>query len=218
MREIFIVGYQNYDFVKSLIVGEIEFLDCEIDLKPFGSLVFTSKNAIKALAWLGQKYPKMQCWRELPSYVIGEGSAKEVLKQGGKIEWIASDFHSEIFIKELLPRLKGKNSLYLRAKEIISQLDQKLQSQGIQLTSKIIYRSKIKNIDDDKPPKDSILFFTSPSAYRFFVQHFSWDESYCAVALGKSTFVSFDAKIQKIISPVQGIKKSIEYFKKGFLI
>lgn len=216
MREIFIVGYQNYDFAKSLVVGEIEFLDCEIDLKPFDALVFTSKNAIKALAWLGQKYPKMQCWKELPSYVIGEGSAKEVLNQGGKIEWIASDFHSEIFIKELFPRLKGKNSLYLRAKEIISQLDQKLQVQGIQLTSKIIYQSKIKSLNHQKPPKDSILLFTSPSAYHFFIQHFIWDESYLAVALGKSTFASFDAKIQKILSPVQGIQKSIETLKKHF--
>lgn len=216
MREIFIVGYQNYDFAKSLVVGEIEFLDCKIDLGVFDCLIFTSKNAIKALVWLAQKYPQMQCWKELPSFVIGEGSAKEVLKQGGKIEWIASDFHSETFIQELLPRLKDKNSLYLRAKEIVSQLDQKLQAQGIKLSSKIVYQSKIKNLNANKPPKDSILLFTSPSAYRFFMQNFGWDESYLAVALGKTTFSSFDVKIQKILSPLQGIKASIEYLKKHF--
>lgn len=218
MREIFVVGYQNYDFVKSLVVGEIEFLNCEIDLEGFDYLIFTSKNAIKALVFLEQKYSHMRRWREIPSFVIGEGSAKEVLKHRGKVEWIASDFHSEAFIKELLPKLKGKKSLYLRAKEIVSFLDQKLQDRGINLISKIIYQSKIKSISDDKPPKDSILLFTSPSAYRFFIQNFGWDESYLAVALGKTTFASFDLNIQKIISPLQGIKKSIEYFKKGFLI
>lgn len=216
MREIFIVGYQDYDFAKSLVVGEIEFLDCEIDLRAFDCLIFTSKNAIKALASLEQKYPHMQAWRELPSFVIGEGSAKEILKHGGKIEWIASDFHSESFIKELLPKLKGKNPLYLRAKEIISQLDQKLQTQGIKLISKVIYQSKIKILNDEKPPKNCILLFTSPSAYRFFVQNFGWDESYLAVALGKTTLASFDTKIQKILSPLQGIQKSIEYLKKHF--
>lgn len=215
-REICVVGYENYDFAKSLIVGEIDFLDYKIDLGAFDCLIFTSKNAVKALVFLTEKYPEMQGWKKIPSFVIGKGSAEEVLKQGGEIEWIASDFHSETFIKEILPKLKDKNSLYLRAKEIISQLDQKLQIQGIRLTSKVVYQSKIKHSNQDKPEKNCILLFTSPSAYRFFLQNFNWDPSYLAVALGKTTFASFDMQIQKMLSPVQGIRKSIEFLKKHF--
>lgn len=216
MQEIFVVGYEDYDFAKSLVVGEIQPIDFEFDLEQFDCLIFTSKNAIKVLAFLAGKYPQMQQWKTMPSFVIGKGSAEEILKQGGKLQYIASNFHSEIFIQELFPQVKDSNCLYLRAKEIISHLDCKLQNQGVQLTSKIIYQSKFKPLSCNRPPKNSILLFTAPSAYRFFLQNFDWDLSYRAIALGKTTFSSFENGIQKMLSPVQGIKKSVEFFRKYF--
>lgn len=216
MREIFIVGYQDYSFAKSLIVGEIEFLDREIPLEGLDALIFTSKNAIRALAFLAEKYPSMRTWKQIPSLLIGASSAQELTSYGGKVEWVSSDFHSHAFIEGLIPRLQGRYALYLRAREIASRLDHHLRSQGIKIASEIIYQSKPKAITQPPPPKDSVLLFTSPSTYRYFVQSFGWDDSYLAIALGKTTLASLDDGIQKMLSPMQGIQESILHLQEVF--
>lgn len=216
MREIIVVGYETYTFAKSLVVGEIDIFDLEIDLLNFDYLLFTSKHAIYALDSNAQKYPQMKIWKQIPSCVIGRGSAKALEKLGGNLAFIPSNFHAEAFIDEVIPLLRQKTSLYLRGESIVSNLDTKLQKIGVSLVSQIIYKSRCKsNISQiHKPNPDSILLFTSPSAFYFFRQFFIWDESYIAVALGKTTFQSFDPKIQKFLSPYQDIEKSVFYLKK----
>ncbi|WP_083986157.1 uroporphyrinogen-III synthase [Helicobacter enhydrae] len=90
-REVIIVGYQAYDFAPSLVVGQIRIYDFCLDFSRFDSLIFTSKNAVLALEKNAKKYPQMDVWRQLPSYVIGRGTQKEVLACGGRVEYIAQN-------------------------------------------------------------------------------------------------------------------------------
>ena len=43
----------------------------------------------------------------------------------------------------------------------------------------------------DKPSKNAIIIFTSPSTIRCFFENFIWDESYTAVAIGTATKTHF---------------------------
>lgn len=212
------MGYDTYDFVNSLIIGEIEFLDCVIDLQKFDSLIFTSKNAIKALNYNAQRYPHMGLWQKMPSFVIGAGSQKTLEDLGGSFASMPQDFHGKSMIKMLIPLLKNRSPLYLRAEHIVSNLDKELIKNHIALSSQVIYRSKLRFdlTAQEKPKQESILLFTAPSSYHFFCQTFTWDSSYLAIAMGKTTFASFGSGIQKLISPFQEIRKTVLYLKSQY--
>lgn len=218
MREVIVVGYQTYDFAKSLVVGEIVYEDFSLDLSDFDFLIFTSKNAILSLEYNTKKYPQMQSWKQIPSYVIGKGSAKVLEDLGGTLASLSPDAHGKEFASFLQNTLSPKSSLlYLRAKNIISNLDVILKERGLNLFSQIAYYSQSLPLpQEQKPNKDAVLLFTSPSSYRFFLQNFSWQEDYLAIALGKTTFECFDSKISKEISPIQDIKESAKLLQSRF--
>lgn len=212
MREIIVVGYQNYDFAKSLVVGEIIYKDFYLDLQDFTSLIFTSKNAIHSLQHNAFKYPQMQSWKKIPSYVIGKGSARVLQEFGGNLGAISPNFHGEEFVAFLKNLLNFDESLlYLRAENIVSNLDEKLIQSGFSLTSQIAYRSSPLTLSpSQRPSYGSVLLFTSPSAYKYFLNNFQWDKSYLAIALGQSTYKSFLQGINKEVSPTQDIAESIK--------
>lgn len=213
--DIVVVGYQAYDFAKSLVVGEIRFFDFEIDFEGVDCLIFTSKNAIFALNRNAKKHPKMQVWKEIPSYVIGKKSAKALGDLGGNVVYIGSNAHGKEFGEEILEALRDKRCVYIRGKEIVSNLDKNLTRGGIELASVVGYESCLNSsLSSSDAPKDgSYLLFTAPSTYRFFKNLFSWKENYVAVALGKTTFEFLDQGIKKILSPHQDIKKSVEFLQ-----
>lgn len=213
MREIIIVGYQSYDFAGSLIVGEVKYFDFHCDLSCFDALILTSKNALYALLKNAEKYPTMQEWVNLPSYVIGEGSAKAVLENGGNVKYIAKTSIGSEFAKELIPCLCDKNVFFPHAKRIVSNLDEILLSHHIKLTSQVAYEVLPKEEVFLAPKEGSILLFTSPSAYRFFIQKYPWKDSYTAVALGKTTLECFSSEIDCMLSPFQNIQKAFQYLQ-----
>ena len=217
MAKVIVVGYQNYDFAKSLVVGKIIHEDFCLDLKDFDGLLFTSKNAIFSLQNNAIKHPQMQLWKKIPSYVIGRGSAKTLEDLGGNLAYISSNAHGKEFANELSLLLDhGKKYVYFRAFEIVSNLDKDLESKGFCIHSIPSYRSIDSDIVQEIPPKGSILLFTSPSAYRFFTQKYPWDESYTAIALGKTTFHAFQSGIQAEVSPTQEIYKATLFLQERF--
>lgn len=217
MREVIIVGYQAYDFAKSLVVGEIVYEDFCLDLSDFDSLIFTSKNAILSLEYNAKKYPQMQSWKQIPSYVIGKGSAKVLQDLGGNLAHISTNAHGKEFAKELILCLdKKKKYAYFRACEIVSNLDKELRSADFHIDSIISYKTIPSSIYQEIPPKGSVLLFTSPSAYRFFLEKYSWDDSYRAIALGKTTYNAFHSEIQAEISPIQEIYKAVLSLQERF--
>lgn len=218
MREIIVVGYQDYDFAKSLVVGEIVYKDFCLDLREYEGLIFTSKNAILSLEYNAIKYPQMQIWKQIPSYVIGKGSAKCLRNLGGNLAYISPNSHGKEFATFLQNTLNPKSPLlYLRAEKIISNLDEILKQESFNLCSQISYHSQALSLPKCKQPsQDAVLLFTSPSAYHFFLQNFSWQKDYLAIALGKSTFECFDSEISKEISPIQDIKESIKLLQSRF--
>lgn len=212
MREIVLVGTRPSEEVKSLIVSGIRFEEIPGDvLEGRDSLIFTSRYAIAAIAQCAQDNPALAQWQEIPSYVIGGSSAKQLQKYGANIAFIGSDAHGSNFAKDLVQLLKGKAPLYMRARHIVSKLNETLLEAHIDLKECIAYANEPLQLDSTlKPESNSILIFTAPSSFIAFKQNFGWDPNYVAVAIGMTTFSAFDPEIMAFVSPTQSIDGCIE--------
>lgn len=212
MREIILVGTRQNKRVKSLIVNQIQFLPIQRDLSDITSLIFTSRYAILSLIDSAKVNLSLQDWYKLPSYVIGASSAKILKEHHANIAFIGSDAHGTSFAKEIIPLLQGQTPLYVRAKNIVSQLDELLLQAHIHIQQVIAYDNQPKTLDPSlKPEPNNILIFTSPSAYKSFVINFGWEDNYIAIAIGRTTFNSFDNGIRAFVSPTQTINGCIDF-------
>lgn len=199
-----------FNDVDNIVTNDIHFLDYDIDFDDVDALIFTSKNAIKSLLYNSNRLNNYK-WRMIDSFVFGKTSAKYLKDNGGKVVFVKSDGSGNDFAMELLDLLRNKKALYLRAKVVVSKLVHILESNDINISEKIVYESKIKNINPLlKPPPNSILIFSAPSVYKAFLANFSWDETYIAIAIGDTTLSSFSKDIVSVKSSKQTIESCIE--------
>ncbi|CBG40271.1 uroporphyrinogen-III synthase [Helicobacter mustelae] len=218
MRKIVLVSSKPHADVETLVVNEIEHLDMLDSLRElrgdFDALVLTSKNAAQSLQQNIKKYPQFEYLKKIPAYAIGESSAQTLGEHGFCVEYVGKDSHGSGFADEIIPMLRGKKVLYFRAKKIVSKLDERLQAARIILKQIVAYENKRNNTHIlPKPKPKSILIFTAPSHYLSFVQNFSWDGSYIAIAIGLTTFSVFDEEIEAFVSPRQDIQSCIHFAK-----
>lgn len=211
MRDIILIGSKEETNIKSLVVSEIELIEFSLNLNNIDALIFTSKYAITSIANNADRL-KDHSWKNIPSFVIGKSSADYLIKMGGTIEYIGEDSHGDGFANEIIPLLKNRNPLYVRAKKIVSHINEKLIHQKIKLHEIIGYENKVKKLDPKlAPTPNSILIFTAPSHYKAFLSNFKWDGSYIAIAIGMTTFGVFDAGVNAFVSPKQSIQDCIEF-------
>ena len=167
--------------IKHLQVCDIKFANFKLDGE-YDGIVITSKNAIKSLEF-NQICPNLKT----QIYAIGEASYEQAKEFGFENIYLAKNSHGREFGDEILPLLKGK-ILYLKAKETVSNLDENLLSNSVNLSVITAYENVNLDLDiSQKPPKNSVLIFTSPKNAESFVKNFGWDESYRAISIGKTT-------------------------------
>lgn len=94
--------------------------------------------------------------------------------------------------------LKDRKILYLRAKDIVGDLDIKLAKCSQNFTQIVAYESieVTQNLTDLED--NSVFIFTSPKNAKFFLKNYTWRDSFKAVAIGQST-----AEALKFISGVR---------------
>ncbi|RAX51721.1 hypothetical protein CCY99_08590 [Helicobacter sp. 16-1353] len=213
MRDIILIGSKKEPNVESLVVSEIELLPFPMNLKNIDALIFTSRYAITSIAENAKRLNDYS-WEEIPSFVIGQGSAEYLLEMGGKVEYIGKDSHGDGFANEIIPLLKNRYPLYVHAKKIVSHINEKLLQHKIKLSEVVAYENKVKKLDHRLAPKpNSILIFTAPSHYKAFLSNFKWDGSYIAIAIGMTTFGVFDMGVNAFVSPKQSIQVCIDFAK-----
>ncbi|MCI5969080.1 uroporphyrinogen-III synthase [Helicobacter sp.] len=176
-----------------LIILQTQFVEnLQEKLQACDSLIFTSKNAVYALKEnlesLKDSIALKQLWAQLPNFVIGQGSANALETLGLKADFIASRAYGDVFAQELIPLLRNKKPLFLRAKKIASNIPKILRENGIFLEEVIVYEN-ILNLLKNPPKlqKDSIIIFSAPSHIKAFLRNFTWESSFCALCIGKST-------------------------------
>ncbi len=177
---------------KALILNELCYYPLELDLTPFNALVFTSKNAVFSLLETLKHSPKLKMLQNIPAYALSEPTAKTLQDHYFKTAFIGKKAHGKEFAKEIIPLLKEKSVLYLRAKGIVSSLDAILLEHGINLKQAVVYENKLKHLTLSeqnalKPKEKSILIFTAISHAKAFLHYFEFLKNYTAISIGNTT-------------------------------
>ena len=205
MSKIYLLNEQKFYGVENLEVFEIEYLKFDLDLKKYDALVFTSKNAIFSLEENGIN------WKSTPSYVIAPKTADIAKKFGANIAFIGFSGHGNDFANELIPYLKNKKTLYIRALKTVSNLTNILKENGIDIDEIISYKTSCNKQEEKKAlDKNSTIIFTSPSSVECFFKKYSWEDSFKAIAIGKTTALYLPKNIKCEISSLTSVEECVK--------
>lgn len=204
MSKIYLLNEQKFDGVENLEVFEIEYLKFDLDLKKYDALVFTSKNAIFSLEENGIN------WKSTPSYVIAPKTADIAKEFGANIAFIGFSGHGNDFANELIPYLKNKKTLYIRALKTVSNLTNILKENGIDIDEIISYKTSCNKQERKALDKNSTIIFTSPSSVECFFKKYSWEDSFKAIAIGKTTALYLPKNIKCEISSLTSVEECVK--------
>jgi len=155
-----------------------------IDFSQSDTLIFTSKQAVVTADKIDSS------WKNYPCIAIGPATKKQIEELGGKVIYYPRSFYGETLSQDIAEFFRDKKLLYLRPKEISFDSKSFLKKEGITLYEQIIYETScIKYMLKEKPSKNAIIIFTSPSTVHCFLKNFDWNESYTAVVIGNATKV-----------------------------
>ncbi len=156
--------------------------DTPIDFRGIDVLLFTSKQAVVSIEALNPQ------WKNIPCLAIGKATAITIESLGGIVLYQSTAFYAKALSEDIIAKFKDKNILYLRPKIVSFDSKAFLSKAGIEIEEQIIYETSCtKYSGNDKPRKNAIIIFTSPSTIQCFLENFDWDESYIAVVIGKAT-------------------------------
>ncbi len=204
MRNIYILSEKKVEGAINFPVFEINFKISDIDFNAYDALVLTSKNALYAIDSFNEN------WKNIPSFVIAPQTAKIVKELGGNLEFTGVTNHGDKFALELVNILKGKKVLYLRGAKVVSKLSDILNQNDVICDEAIVYESACKIYDTQQSlPKNSIIIFSSPSTIECFLKNLSWDESFRAISIGKTTAKYFPSYINPIVSDDTSLKACV---------
>ncbi|WP_428022945.1 uroporphyrinogen-III synthase [Arcobacter sp.] len=207
MNNIVLLSNIKYEGVENLPVFDIEYLDVKIDLEKYDSLIFTSKNAIYAIDKL------CNSWTKLDSYAIAKKTSDILKKYNSNIVFTGTFSHGDEFAYELIPLLKNKKVLYIKGEKSVSRLFEILSNNHVNIEEIAVYKTICNKNIFNLPVSNSIIIFTSPSCIKCFFEKFTWNESYKAVVIGKTTAKHMPKDIEYKISPIQSIEACIELAK-----
>lgn len=202
---IYILSDKKVKFAKNLPLFEIVYLEHSGNFEGYDALIFTSKNAIYSLEAQGKNYKK------IPSYVIAPQTAKVLKELGGNLEFVGKEKHGNAFAQELLSKLHGKKALYLRAESVVSNLANILNAGGVVCDERVVYKTECKELlKKERLPKGSSIIFSSPSSIKCFFKNMEWDESFTAIAIGKTTASYFPPYITPNIAETTSLESCVQ--------
>ncbi len=211
MSKIYLLSNQKYSDVENLEVFHIEYIkSSNIDLSSYDALIFTSKNAVYALDSFNKD------WKNIDSYVIAPKTSQIVKKLGGKVIFTGITSHGDEFAQELINLLKNKKVLYIKALKTVSNLVGILKENNILIDELATYQTSCKKsnilLEDN-----SVFIFTSPSSVECFFKQYSWNDSFKAITIGKTTAKYLPKNINFIISSETSIDECINLARQTLL-
>ncbi len=202
-KKIYLLNNLKFDGVENLEVFGIEYLASEININNYDALIFTSKNAIYSIDSFNKD------WKNIESYAIAPKTASIIQQYDGKLVFTGVSSHGDSFAQELIPFLKDKKVLYIRASKTVSDLTEILKSSNIDIEELVAYKTSCKKVDK-KLENNSIFVFTSPSSVQCFFKNYNWHESYYAVCIGETTAKYLPSEIKYKISSKTSIEECIK--------
>lgn len=207
--KIYILSEKKVKWARNIPLFKIVHLTHSDDFSGYDALLFTSKNAIHAVNAQSKNYKK------IPSYVIAPQTAKVLKELGGNLKYVGQEKHGNAFAQELLTKLHNKKVLYIRGASVVSDLVSILNAGGVFCEERIVYKTECIELKKKKRlPKGASIIFSSPSTIECFFKNMEWDESFKAIAIGKTTASYFPAEITPSIAQTTSlescVKKAIE--------
>jgi uroporphyrinogen-III synthase len=202
---IYLLGDKIVPPAITLQMIEIQYIPNSVDLKEYDALIFTSKNGAIGIDKITKE------WLSYPSYAIAPQTAKVVKELGGNVIFVGKKSHGDAFADEIIPQLQNKKALYIRGKEVVSNLLLILKNHNIECDELIVYETVCKKYEE-KPIllKNSIIIFSSPSTLKCFFENYSWDESFVAIAIGNTTAKYFPSYITPLISEETSLESCVK--------
>jgi len=202
--DIYVLNDKEVDCAKNLPVIDINPISSEIDFDLYDGLIFTSKNALFSIESFTKK------WKKIPIYALAPQTAKAVKKHKAQLRFVGKSHYGNTFAEELLKPLQGKKVLYLRAKNVASDLCEILNKKGVFCDEKIVYETTCRQFDQKIVlPKHSTVVFSSPSTIDCFFKNADWDSTYTAIAIGHTTAQCFPKEITPFIAETTSIDACI---------
>ncbi|UFH58494.1 uroporphyrinogen-III synthase [Sulfurovum mangrovi] len=203
-KNIYILSDKQVEHAKNLQLIQTKVIEQKLDLSGYDALIFTSKNGVKYADKLTSE------WKKIPSYAISAQTAKEIKDLKGKVALVGKENHGDEFAYELLEHLKGKKIAYLGARKIVSNMigifkEHKIECDYIPVYETVCseYKRKIKL------PSDSIIIFSSPSTIECFFKKVTWDKSFTAISIGRTTAKYFPDYIKPMIADNTSLKSCV---------
>ena len=135
---------------------------------------------------------------------------------GGKLVFTGETSHGDEFANELILKLKDKKVLYIKALKTVSNLVEILKTNKIDIEELVTYQTSCKKsnivLEDN-----SIFIFTSPSSVECFFKQYTWNKTYKAIVIGKTTANYLPANINYKISSITSIEECIKLAKSELL-
>ncbi len=195
--------------VTHLALAQIKFETFTLDFAEFGAAIFTSKNALCALAANDVKPTDVEV------FAIGEACAAAARDFGFERVYVAQNHHGLEFAHEIAPKLKGKKAVFVRAKEVVSDVAGELRKSGVNLAEIVAYQNLSAPISNLKPPQDgALIVFASPKNAKLFYEKFGWKNSWRALAIGNATAAALGAFCEPVISEKQDINYCLDLARK----
>lgn len=203
-QNIYLLNNEKIKFAKNIPLFEIRYLKQNIDFSKYDAIIFSSKNGVLAVESMTKE------WRKIPSFAISEQTAKLIKDFNGKLAFCGKKRHGDEYAYEILPEIKGKKVLYLRAAEIVSDFINILNNNGVECDDVVVYENYAKEQDDKKTlPKNSKIIFSSPSTIKYFFKLYTWDDSYTAISIGNTTAKYFPEYIKPIIADKTSLQSCV---------
>ena len=184
LRAIYLLSPTPRDGTITLPMIDFSVMAESIDFSQSDTLIFTSKQAVVTADKIDPS------WKNYPCIAIGPATKKQIEDLGGEVIYYPRSFYGETLSQDIAEFFRDKKLLYLRPKEISFDSKSFLKKEGITLQEQIIYETSCINYTlKEKPSKNAIIIFTSPSTIHCFLKNFDWNESYTAVVIGNATKV-----------------------------
>ncbi len=208
VREIFILSDAQVEGAKNLPLITQRFFTLSFDPRSYDYLLFTSKRGVEAIECITDE------WKKVPAFAIGEATAKHIQKLGGEVVGVANGYGKDLVQMAVQIAPKGRY-LVIRPKKVATPIAQLLRKKGVRADEAVLYETicqecyKLK-----KPPKGSVIIFSSPSIVECFLGCFGWDKSYKAIAIGQKTAQVLPSFIQPYIPMTPSLQACVELAKK----
>jgi len=184
---------------------EIKFLDREILERDFNTLIFSSKNGVKALNRV------LENWQKFPAIAVGKGTEKEILRLNGTVLDSPESSYGENIAELILKKHSNREFLYIRPEKIVSKMPEILKDNSIKFSEATLYKTlcrEVEKIDDN-----SIVIVSSPSTINCLLKYQRPPNSTIFVAIGKKSYRAVPKEFKSYIAPHQTLQSSIEFAK-----